>query len=328
MNNRSGLVTRNIRLGIFVIAGVTFTVFMLWMIGSSRNLFSANFEISADFNSVNGLMVGNNVRLSGIDVGTVKKIAVTSDTTVRVTMIIEKRMRKFIRQNAVASVGTDGLMGSKLVNINAGKGEAEPVRTGDVIVSLRPIESDEMLRTLNTTNLNLAHITTDMKMVTQKLNSSKSLWSILQDTVVAENLKGTIANAREASLKIRTISNDLQSLTAEAKKGRGLAGTIFSDSLIAGKLRNTLDNISSAGSKIQSASDELHHMSVRFSEGKGTIDLLLVDTAFRSRLSESMMLIRSSAKKLDEDMDALRENFLFRRYFRKQEKAGRKTPAQ
>lgn len=325
MSKTSSLITRNIRLGLFVIIAVAFTVFMLWMIGSSRNLFSSNFEISSDFKTVNGLMIGNNVRLSGIDVGTVRRIEVTSDTTVRVTMIIEKRMRKFIRRNAIASVGTDGLMGSKLVNINSGKGPADPVKTGDVIPSLPPIESDEMLRTLNTTNLNLARITTDMKMVTQKLNSSKSLWSILQDTVVAENLKGTIANAREASIRIKSITRDVETLTAEARKGKGLAGTIFSDSLIAGKLRNTLDNISSAGSKIQSAADELHHMSVRFSEGKGTIDLLLVDTAFRSRLSESMMFIRSSAHKLDEDMDALRQNFLFRRYFRKQEKEAKKS---
>ena len=324
----SNLSFRNLRLGIFVLVGVSFTVFMLWMIGSSRNLFSSNFEISADFRSVNGLMVGNNVRFSGIDVGTVRRIEVTSDTSVRVTMVIERRMRKFIRQNAIASVGTDGLMGSKLVNINAGQGSAGQVNTGDVITSLPPIESDEMLRTLNTTNLNLARITTDMKMVTQKLNSSKSLWSILQDTVVAENLKATISNSREASRRIMTIAGDLNSLTAEARKGKGLAGTIFSDSLIAGKLRNTLDNISSVGSKIQSASDELHHMTVRFSEGKGTIDLLLVDTAFRSQVNESMLLIRSSAGKLDEDMDALRENFLFRRYFRKKEKSEKKAAIQ
>ena len=325
MSKTSTQITRNVRLGIFVITAVIFTVFMLWMIGSSRNLFTSNFEISSDFNSVNGLMVGNNVRLSGIDVGTVRRIEVTSDTTVRVTMIIEKRMRRYIRRNAIASVGTDGLMGSKLVNINSGTGPADPVQTGDVINSLRPIESDEMLRTLNTTNVNLARITTDMRMVTHKLNSSKSLWNILQDTAVAENLKGTIANAREASIRIRSIASDVETLTAEARKGKGLAGTIFSDSLIAGKLRNTLDNISSAGSKIQAAADELHHMSIRFSEGKGTIDLLLVDTAFRSRLSESMMLIRSSARKLDEDMDALRHNFLFRRYFRRQDKEAKKS---
>jgi len=312
--------SKNIRLGIFVITGITFTVFMLYMIGSSRNLFSSSFEISATFNNVNGLLPGNNVRLSGIDVGTVKRIQVISDSGVQVFMIIARDMRKFIRKNSIASVGTDGLMGSKLVNINSVQGHAPYITSGDTLRSLRPIESDEMLRTLNTTNLNLARITTDMRMITHKLNSSSSLWSILQDSVVAENLKSSIHNIEAATYNANLASEELNELLNKAGSGEGILGTILSDSSVANEFKEAISDVRLAGKKIQAAAGGLEELSERFKQGKGTIDLLLIDTAFRNQVNKSMRSIRSASEKLDEDMDALRESFLLRRYFKKTEK--------
>lgn len=311
---------KNIRLGGFVVAGIAFTVLMLYMIGSSRNLFSSNFEISATFNNVNGLLPGNNVRLSGIDVGTVKRIVVTSDSTVQVFMIINKKMRKFIRKNSIASVGTDGLMGSKLVNINSTAGPSEFVSTGDTLTSLRPIESDEMLRTLNTTNVNLARITTDMRMITHKLNSSESLWSILQDSVVAEDLKSAIHYLESAANGADQASGEINLLLRQAGSGKGIVGTLLSDTIVSTEFKSTLIDIRAAGTKLQFAAEGLYQMTDRFKQGKGTIDLLLVDTSFRNEVSRSMQNIRSASEKLDEDMDALRESFLLRRYFKKSEK--------
>jgi phospholipid/cholesterol/gamma-HCH transport system substrate-binding protein len=269
---------------------------------------------------VNGLLPGNNVRLSGIDVGTVKRIHVTSDSSVQVFMIIARDMRKFIRKNSIASVGTDGLMGSKLVNINSVQGNAPYISSGDTLRSLRPIESDEMLRTLNTTNLNLARITTDMRMITHKLNSSSSLWSILQDSVVAENLKSSIHNIEAATYNANLASEELNELFNKAGSGEGILGTILSDSSVASEFKAAITDVRIAGKKIQSATGGLEELSERFKQGKGTIDLLLIDTAFRNQVNKSMRSIRSASEKLDEDMDALRESFLLRRYFKKSEK--------
>ena len=87
--------------------------------GSKQNLFGSTFSISANFYNVNGLMQGNNVRYAGIDVGTVESITIINDTSVKVVMVIEKKIQPYIKKNALASIGTDGLMGNKLVNINS-----------------------------------------------------------------------------------------------------------------------------------------------------------------------------------------------------------------
>ena len=87
------------------------------MIGKNRNLFGATYVLKARFENVQGLVAGNNVRFSGIQAGTVKKVKILNDTVIEVTMIIETKMKTIIRKNAIASIGTDGLVGNKVVNI-------------------------------------------------------------------------------------------------------------------------------------------------------------------------------------------------------------------
>src|ERR1700741_1104116 len=109
--------TRNIRLGFFVMAGLLLLISSLYMIGSKRNLFNSTIKVNVTFHNVNGLIEGNNVRFNGIDVGTVSKIQIESDTVLHVELVIDKNVSKFISSTSIASIGTDGLMGNKLVNI-------------------------------------------------------------------------------------------------------------------------------------------------------------------------------------------------------------------
>jgi len=112
-------IARNLRLGFFVIAGLLLLISSLYMVGSKRNLFNSTIKVNVTFHNVNGLMEGNNVRFSGIDVGTVSKIEIASDTIIHVELMIDKSVAKFISSSSVASIGTDGLMWNKLVNILA-----------------------------------------------------------------------------------------------------------------------------------------------------------------------------------------------------------------
>ncbi len=188
----------NIRLGLFVVVGTAVLVLALYFIGSQRNVFSHTIKIRAQFYNVNGLVAGNNVRYAGIDIGTVDKVRIENDSSVTVYMIIEKKNSKFIKKNSVASVGTDGLMGNKLVNINPGKGSSQIVDDGDVILSLRPIENDEMVRTLNETNENLAAITGDIRKFTARLSKDKGILKLIEDSVSTENIRQALSAIRDS----------------------------------------------------------------------------------------------------------------------------------
>ncbi len=179
---------KNIKVGAMVVTGIILLVVALYFIGEQKNIFGDTFRLKAHFKDVNGLLPGNNVRYSGIDVGTVKEVKFLNDSMVEVTMIIEQDVRPYIKKNAVALIGTDGMMGNKLVNINSAGNSSPGVADGDVIASREPVNMDESTRTLMVTNENIKAITTDLRSMTNKLDSS-AMWSVLSDTTVAESVK-------------------------------------------------------------------------------------------------------------------------------------------
>src|ERR1700749_1440628 len=103
------------KLGLFAIAALVLAVGAIYYIGKEKNKFGSVLHISAQFSSVSGLKQGSNVRLGGIDVGTVNGIELTTDTTVEVDMIIQRKVQRFIKKDAKASISSDGLMGDKVI---------------------------------------------------------------------------------------------------------------------------------------------------------------------------------------------------------------------
>ena len=79
-----------IRLGLFVAGGLTLFVLAIFVIGKQKNLFNPVFKLTSTFYNVSGLQVGNNIRFSGINVGTVDNISIINDSTVKVDMLIKK----------------------------------------------------------------------------------------------------------------------------------------------------------------------------------------------------------------------------------------------
>ena len=108
------------KLGMFVLIGITLFIATIYFIGKSQNLFGSNFNLKSRFKNVSGLKEGNNVQFSGIDVGTIKSIQFISDSLVEVDFSIEENVRKFIKTDAITSIGSDGLMGDKVLTISPG----------------------------------------------------------------------------------------------------------------------------------------------------------------------------------------------------------------
>lgn len=310
----------NAKLGLFVLAGIMFLIFSLYLIGRNRNMFGATFTIQASFHNVNGLMPGNNVRFAGIDVGTVYQVQIESDTSVLVTMVIDKKSRPYIKKNAIVSVGTDGLMGNKLVNINTVHENAAGVQEGDRLVSVKPVETDAMLRTLNTTNDNIAGISSDLRKITQKINSSSGLWRLLSDSALAIDLRQAAANFNQAGKNAALAGKGVADLMTEAKYGNGLIGTLVVDTTLSAELKISLTNIKRASDQITLVSNDLSTVSTRLKQGEGTAGALLTDSVMLQKLNRSLDNVEQGTDKFNENMKAMRSNFLFRGYFRKQEK--------
>lgn len=314
----------NIKLGLFVIAALAFLILSLYLIGTNRNLFGSTFTISARFYNVNGLTSGNNVRFAGIDVGTVKDLTIESDSSVNVVMIIDKSVRQFIKNNSIATVGTDGLMGNKLININSVPGDAPSIQQGDVLASLKPIETDDMLRTLNATNENIRIITEDLKKITGKINDSNSLWSLLSDTTISKDLKEAVFSIKDAGDNASAAGREIADMVDTFAKGEGLAGTLFMDTVLSSNLRQSLNDVNSATNGLDSLIENLQDIVTGVNKGKGPAGAILTDSLMLEKINNSLSNIEQGTARFNENMEAMKHNFLFRRYFKKQEKEAKK----
>ena len=311
--------SKNIRLGLFVTIGTAILIIALYFIGSQRNIFSHTIKISSHFYNVNGLMAGNNVRYAGIDIGTVDKVRIENDSSVTVYMIIEKQNSIFIKKNSIAAVGTDGLMGNKLVNINPGSGMSMTVEDGDVIGSLKPVENEEMIRTLNQTNENLAAITGDLRKFTAKLNKDKGILKLIDDSTSTENIRQALASIREAAKNANQITAELNQLATGLNSGQGLAGTLLTDTVSANKLRNTISNLENVSDSLNIISENLSKFSTSVNNEAGLVYAVTNDTAMTENAKESLKNLEEGTVLLNENLKAMRTHWLFKKYFKEEE---------
>jgi phospholipid/cholesterol/gamma-HCH transport system substrate-binding protein len=237
-------------------------------------------------------------------------------------MLIREDARQFIHEDALAAVGTDGLMGNKLVSINAVKqSKAKPVEDGDTLQTLSPIETDEMIRTLNTTNDNIKYISADLRTITQKINSRNTLWSLLMDTVVAENVKQALVKIRITGERSATITGDLSSLVQQAKQGKGLVGTLLTDSTLSNKLNSTFVRLDSVSSRMATVTGDFKNVTNRINKGEGTVGMLVMDTVFVKDLKSAIKNANQGAEGFSENMEALKHSVFLRKYFKNKTKA-------
>lgn len=189
-----------LKLGIFVTAGTLLFIIAIYMLGRQKNIFGTTFTLSTAVKDVSGLMIGNNVRYSGINVGTVEDIVIISDTMVLIDMVIENDVRKFIKKDSKAVIGSEGLMGNKIVSILPGSAGGQAVENGDIILSARPIDINDILLSLQRTGENVEHITEDLASVMHDISHGKgTVGKILTDSAFAETIHNSLLNIEEGT---------------------------------------------------------------------------------------------------------------------------------
>lgn len=320
--------SNHIKLGAFVLAGMFFLVLLLYMIGKNRNMFGSHLTLRAVFTDADGLKPGNNVRYAGIEIGTVSYVRFLSDTAVEVGMTISDQAAGVIHRNAMASVGTDGLVGNRVVNLKPGPDRAPLVGDGDLLVTGSKPDLEKALRTLAATNEDVAQIAAQLKQTVVRINQSTALWQLLNDASIPSRLHGSLRNIMQATARADSISATLQYAVGDLKNGRGLLGALLYDTSAAAQLQQALSQFRQVGrstdSLVMMLSGSIGQVNSEIQNGKGVLHSLLKDTALAGSVSRSLQHIENGTDGFNKNMEALKHNFLFRGYFRKLEKEEQK----
>ena len=287
-----------IRLGLFVAGGLALFVLTIFIIGKQKNLFYPVFKLSTTFYNVSGLQVGNNIRFSGINVGTVDNITIINDSTVKVDMLIRKEVHQFIKSDCAVAIGSEGLIGDRLLIISQGSTEAPLAKEGQQLASGEPVEMDDIVASFQVSAKHTEVVTQQLSEVLLKVNSGRgTLGRLIYDSAIAQDLKLTIGNLKSGSSKLDAT----------------IADTKEDISTIMGSFQATASNA-------EVSTQQLEDIMVSINGGNGIIGRLIYDTVTAENIDQTIINLKSSTKGLDENMEALKHNILFRRYFKNKAK--------
>jgi phospholipid/cholesterol/gamma-HCH transport system substrate-binding protein len=193
--------SRAARLGAFIVVTLTILVVGVFIIGSKQYLFSSTYQLKAQFDNVAGLDTGGDVRVGGVHSGTVRNILLPHGPGEKVTVImdLDKSTHEIIKQDSVATIETEGLLGNQYLAISFGSAGKAEVRDGDIIASQPPLEMADLL---------------------QKTSG------------ILDSSQQAIQNATQATANLNSIS-------AKIDRGQGTAGALVNDKQLYNNLEQT-----------------------------------------------------------------------------------------
>jgi len=318
--------SQQLRLGLFVIVSTILFVLAVYLIGQKQSMFKKTFTISAYFQNVNGLQKGNNVRYSGINIGTVTAIEMVNDSTIMVSMTIEEKITNHIKKNAIAAIGSDGLVGNMIVNILPGKGYDAKISNGDIITTYSKIGADDILSTLSVSSENAAMLTSDLLEITRAMIEGKgTLALLLNDTIMAKDLRYSVTNLKRASRDAsNTISEINQIITSLKTNDDTVLGMLLNDSISGQKIKSVVGNLETSSMEIENMLSNVNSLVDDFNSSQGAFNYIVKDTMLVSNLKSTIKNINEGTDKFNQNMEALKHNFLTQGYFKKIERQAKR----
>lgn len=313
--------TQKIRVGIFVVVGTIILVVALYVIGSRQHIFSRNIALYAVFDNVSGLQIGNNVRYSGINLGTVTKIEMKEVGEILVEMSIAEKSAHFIKKNAIASINSDGLVGSMVVNIIPGNQQQVAVVSGDTIQAEKSVSTNDMLKTLGKTNDNVVLLSENLLTITNEIMEGKgTIGMLINDTVMSQNIQQVVVELRKASKGADMAMSEINQIISKINYEESAAAVILSDTAAANQIRTVLENIEKSSQDVHAITQNLDDYLEEIKSGKGALNYLTQDEDFVKEVDSTMIQIKEASERLNETLEALKHSFLLRGSFRRLER--------
>lgn len=291
---------RKLVIAFFIIIGLLLFLVAIFVIGSKQNMFTSTMKINSIFETVSGLLEGSNVRFNGISVGTVDKINIVSGNKVMVEMTIVSSVRKFIKRDSQVKIISEGLIGNKIVDITPGGQDVPSVDEGGWLVSIKPVEAEDIMKSLKETGDNASIVTKDLANIISKVaNGEGTLGQLIYNNSlyngVDSTMRGFAISTGLVNNVLRNIANSVDVITTE---------------------------VIPMTQKIRSITQDISEITNKMNSSQSVVGTLLTDTNFANNLKSLMRNADQTTANLEQgsfsfsqNMEALKHNFLFKGYF-------------
>jgi phospholipid/cholesterol/gamma-HCH transport system substrate-binding protein len=282
------------RLGIFVALAVIAAVLIIETVGGVER-FSRGYHVSADFNNVQDLKVGDRVKIAGVEVGRVEKVALDeTNNKVRVTMKLKKDV--LVRTDSTATIKFTGLMGQNFVSVDFGSPGSPRALDGAQLAAAEQPDLSAMMAKLD-------NIATGVENVTKTFTGDK-----------IDNLLGPFTDFLKANREPLTASiANLQAISTQIKNGQGTVGKLIYDDTLYTSAVATVTNLQGTAAQanvaladaremMASAKDALGNAKDALADvraGKGTIGKLMTDDKLYNEATAALTNAREVLEKVN-----------------------------
>ncbi|MDQ4139418.1 MAG: MlaD family protein [Bacteroidota bacterium] len=309
---------RSVIVGIFIFLAVVIFILGVFLLGGQQKRFVTSINIKAVFDDVAGLKPGNNVWFSGVKIGTVKTINFYGESQVEITMSIEEKVRQYIRKDSKARISSESLIGNRIIVLFGGSQQAASVEEGDRVLAENPLDTDDVMETLQENNKNLVGITRDFKTLSSRLVQGQgTMGAILKDSAMADNFRAVVNNLRQASSTTVRAAGALATFTNKLNTEEGLASKFLTDTVVFRRLEKSVAQIEQSTAAAADITSNLKQVSSKLNAENNSVGVLLNDEVFADQLRNTMTNLESSTDELDETLKAIQNNFLLKGYFRR-----------
>lgn len=239
-NQKKSKETMQIQVGIFVAVGLFLLMLVIFLLGSEKKLFDTQYRLICYFTDISGLRVGAPVQLAGIRVGTVNEILFDEkieEKKVRLELQISTRYEERIREDSVASIVTQGLLGDKMVFISVGSSETKPLESGAELKSKSPTGFSQILEKSDSLVEAAEQIADNLNNILHEVRDGDGvLHGIIYEKhgeEIVTDIKLLAENFREASASIASVSHKIN-------EGHGTIGAFINDASVFNDLKTLL----------------------------------------------------------------------------------------
>src|SRR5580692_3306631 len=199
--------SRAARLGAFIVATLAILAAGIFIIGDRQYLFTSTYRLKAQFTTVVGLDPGAEIRVGGVHAGTVRGIELPHKPTDKITILmdLQRSTHEIIKQDSVAAIETEGLLGNEYVSISFGSAQALNVKDNDTISTVPPLVFADLMKKasgiLDTSQDALENVTVtaaNLSSITGKINQGQgTIGALVNDKKVYSQLDQTTAGLRD-----------------------------------------------------------------------------------------------------------------------------------
>jgi phospholipid/cholesterol/gamma-HCH transport system substrate-binding protein len=330
--------TRKLIVGIFVGGCLALFGIGMFLIGNSNQLFTKSFNVFADFSKITGVQDGGKVRVAGMDAGTVTRIEVPlrPEAKFRVHFRIMEKLHPIVRQDSVVTIQTDGLLGNKYLQVDAGTADSPLARNDSLIQSKEPFEWGDLMVEMKTVVTQVNEVIAGVK------DQLVSALSQIEDTAHSANLlvKEATPNVKSILASADKISANVGEIVDGIQQGQGTVGALFKDKELYASVKRSVEKTetavenlrdTSASAKkivnkveasdivpeVQKTVKNLQQITLRVKDAVDKFQSAAGEGGVAENLQLTLADAHEAMSNLSDSTEALKHNFLFRGFFNK-----------